>query len=167
MYQFVWLFNLCFLRPTCCWISQKEQKKKEEKRHDHQLEKQPDLKDTRMLFFLKQKRITPPVFFFFLHVILCYSYWRSTCWPYLFLLPCLPCSSFAMLLLGALEQQTTVQAHPSPFLLRVRSAAKPCSWWLVGRTLWFTNEILPNNLQLFLFAVYDCTDRSPYGSGLP
>lgn len=166
MYQFVWLFNLCFLRPTCCWISQKEQKKKRGKtawspawkttgseRHTHALFSQAKKDHTTM--------------FFFLHVILCYSYWRSTCWPYLFLLPCLPCSSFAMLLLGALEQQTTVQAHPSPFLLRVRSAAKPCSWWLVGRTLWFTNEILPNNLQLFLFAVYDCTDRSPYGSGLP
>lgn len=44
----------------------KRTKKKEEKQHDHQLEKQPDLKDTRMLFFLKQKRITPPVFFFYM-----------------------------------------------------------------------------------------------------
>lgn len=166
MYQFVWLFNLCFLRPTCCWISQKEQKKKRKNSMITSL-KNNRIWKTHACSFFSSKKGSHHLFFFFLHVILCYSYWRSTCWPYLFLLPCLPCSSFAMLLLGALEQQTTVQAHPSPFLLRVRSAAKPCSWWLVGRTLWFTNEILPNNLQLFLFAVYDCTDRSPYGSGLP
>lgn len=165
MYQFVWLFNLCFLRPTCCWISQKEQKKRGKTAWSPAWKTTGSERHTHALFSQAKKDHT--TCFFFLHVILCYSYWRSTCWPYLFLLPCLPCSSFAMLLLGALEQQTTVQAHPSPFLLRVRSAAKPCSWWLVGRTLWFTNEILPNNLQLFLFAVYDCTDRSPYGSGLP
>lgn len=64
MYQFVWLFNLCFLRPTCCWISQKEQKKKRKNSMITSL-KNNRIWKTHACSFFSSKKGSHHLFFFF------------------------------------------------------------------------------------------------------
>lgn len=66
MYQFVWLFNLCFLRPTCCWISQKEQKKRGKTAWSPAWKTTGSERHTHALFSQAKKDHTTCFFFFYM-----------------------------------------------------------------------------------------------------